>query len=299
MPVLLFTLLAVAVCMIVAGLVLSPKSQKRTRPEASYTRRPVRRAGVPQQRYTLQAQRRSDLLPWQPLALPRGFGWRLDEKSSWMGMTLVLVSVFLLGYILLRMLLPNAIIAGVPVFFDSTSSNPASSDQGTSQSSYNASRNLVRISQLSPAQYASTQEYNTWAMSACSAAAMTEVINAYGYHYRITDILKVESHLGEITPDLGLIEDIGIQRTVDHFGFKTEWGHNLSLDQVIKIANNGQPVIISFPPQTWSGGHLLVVTGGNGNYVYIADSSSYNYHSFTRTAFLSYWRGFTAVATPK
>jgi hypothetical protein len=36
----------------------------------------------------------------------------------------------------------------------------------------NASRQLVRISQLDPNQYATADEYHTWAYSACSAAAM-------------------------------------------------------------------------------------------------------------------------------
>ena len=45
----------------------------------------------------------------------------------------------------------------------------------------NASQQLVRVSQLDPAQYSSSEEYNTWAYSACSAAAMTEVFNAYGH----------------------------------------------------------------------------------------------------------------------
>ena len=60
----------------------------------------------------------------------------------------------------------------------------------------NASQRLVRISQLDPNQYSSADEYNTWAYSACSAASMTEVFNAFGHHYRITDILKVEAQFG-------------------------------------------------------------------------------------------------------
>ena len=128
---------------------------------------------------------------------------------------------------------------------------------------------------------------------------MTEVINAYGHHYRVTDILKVESQIGEITPELGLVEEVGIARTVARFGFKTAWGHNLSLDNVIDIANHGRPVIVGWPPDRYAGGHLLVVTGGNSNYVYLADSSSYNYHSLSRHKFLSWWEGFSAIVTPK
>ena len=143
-----------------------------------------------------------------------------------------------------------------------------------------------------------TQEYNRWAYSACSAAAMTEVINAYGHHYRVTDILKVESQIGEITPELGLMEEVGIERTAARFGFKTVWGHKLSLDDIIDVANHGRPVIVDWPPARYAGGHLLVVTGGNSNYVYMADSSLYNRHSLTRNQFLNWWEGFAAIVTP-
>jgi predicted double-glycine peptidase len=128
---------------------------------------------------------------------------------------------------------------------------------------------------------------------------MTEVINAYGHHYRVTDILKVESQIGEITPELGLLEEAGVARTVAHFGFKTTWGHNLSLNDVINVANHGRPVIVSFPPDRYAGGHLLVVTGGDANYVYLADSSLWNRHSLSRNQFLQWWEGFYAIVTPK
>jgi predicted double-glycine peptidase len=127
---------------------------------------------------------------------------------------------------------------------------------------------------------------------------MTEVINAYGHHYRVTDILSVEARIREITPQLGLLEDAGIARTVAQFGFKTAWGHNLSLDNIINIANHGRPVIVSFPPDRYAGGHLLVVTGGSGNYVNLADSSLYNRQSLTRAQFLHWWGGFSAIVTP-
>jgi len=164
--------------------------------------------------------------------------------------------------------------------------------------SLNASARLVRLSQLDPAQYSSTQEFQLWAYSACSTTSMTEVFDSYGRHYRIADVLKVESQIDEITPQLGLLEDIGIQRTAAHFGFKTTWGHNLSLDQIISIANRGKPVIVSFPPDRYAGGHLLVVTGGNSSIVKLADSSLWNRQSLSRSQFLQWWEGFYAIVTP-
>jgi len=127
---------------------------------------------------------------------------------------------------------------------------------------------------------------------------MTEVIDSYGHDYRITDILKVEAQIGEITPQQGLLEDIGIQRTAARFGFKTTWGHDLSLDQVINIASHGRPVIVSFPPDRYAGGHLLVVIGGDSIQVLVADSSILNHHAISRTQFLKWWEGFYAIVTP-
>jgi hypothetical protein len=163
----------------------------------------------------------------------------------------------------------------------------------------NASQQLVRISQLDPAQYSTSEEYNTWAYSACSAASMTEVLNAYGHHYRVTDILNVEAQIGEITPALGLLRPEGIEHTAAQFGFKTTWGNAWSLDQVIELARRGNPVIVSFPPDRYDGGHILVVTGGNGTTVYLADSSGWNRRSLSSAQFLQWWEGFAAVVTPK
>ena len=163
----------------------------------------------------------------------------------------------------------------------------------------NASYALVRVSQLDPGQYSSTAEYNTWALSACSAAAMTEVLNAYGKHYRITDILAVEAQRGDITPALGLVSQGGIADTVAHFGFQTSWGTSLSLQQVIAVANQGSPVIVDFPPDRYPGGHLLVVTGGTADAVSVADSSDHNYTRLSWAQFLQWWNGFSAIVTPR
>lgn len=162
----------------------------------------------------------------------------------------------------------------------------------------NASQQLVRISQLDPAQYNSSSEFNTWAYSACSAAAMTEVFDAWGRHFRVTDVLAVEARIGAITPELGLLDPSGVQQTASQFGFKTTWGTNWSLDTVINTANSGKPVIVSFPPDRYAGGHILVVTGGDSTYVYLADTSLWNRHSLSRDQFLNWWEGYAAVVTP-
>lgn len=161
-----------------------------------------------------------------------------------------------------------------------------------------ASARVQRINQLDPAEYASHSEYATWASSACSAAAMTEVLNAYGGRYRITDLLAVERCLHAIDPVLGLTHDGGIAETLASFGFHTRWGEHWTLAQVLAAANSGTPVIVGWPPDRYAGGHLVVVTGGDSAVVTLADSSSWNRHTVSVSQFLAWWGGFAAVATP-
>jgi Peptidase_C39 like family len=221
--------------------------------------------------------------------------WRRSGESVPLSVYVIgLVSIFILGIYALNFVLPHQVLLNLITF---NLNMPVKTTNLPTD--FRASQNLVRLSQLDPAQYNSTQEFQSWAYSACSTASMTEVFNSYGRHYRITDVLKVEAKIGEITPQLGLLEEIGIQRTAARFGFKTTWGHNLSLDQVIAIANSGKPVIVDFPPYKYDGGHLLVVTGGNSNTVKLADSSLWNRKALSRAQFLNWWAGFYAVVTPQ
>jgi hypothetical protein len=185
------------------------------------------------------------------------------------------------------------------VFFSTSQTSTISLNTTLQPGQIDASLQLVRISQLDPNQYGSSSEFSTWAYSACSTAAMTEVFNAYGDHYRITDILQVEARIGEITPSEGLLRPEGIANTAAQFGFKTTWGNSWTLDQVITRANSGNPVIVSFPPDRYDGGHLLVVTGGDSEMVYLADSSLWNRQSLTHAQFLQWWEGYAAVVTPQ
>lgn len=220
------------------------------------------------------------------------------EPVPWTVVIIGIVSVFVLGLFAFNLVMPHNAVFNL-TWLSNSSSQPQSTPAASQPKLYGASQNLARIGQLDPAQYSSTADYNLWAFSACSTAAMTEVINAYGHHYRIADILKVEASLNEITPSLGLVEDSGVARTMGKFGFKTNWGYSLSYDQVVATANQGEPVIVAWPPSRYAGGHLVVVKGGNSQTIVIADSSLYNRHSMSRAQFMKWWAGFSAVATPQ
>ena len=315
MSFILVTLFLCALLVTCAGFFLSFKSQDdaqqttmirvRPRPERSGQRMPEQRRRVAGMTRSVQGARlvgnRSN--PALAISSPGGrvrVGRRqAGEPVPWSVVVIGASSIFVLALFLFNMVMPHN-----PIFSLAWLSNSAPQSQSTPTANqpqfYGASQNLVRINQLDPAQYNSTSDYNLWAYSACSTAAMTEVINAYpGHHYRIADVLKVEASLKEITPSLGLVEDVGVARTMAKFGFNTNWGYSLTYDQVVATANRGQPVIVSWPPSRYDGGHLVVVVGGNSQTVYFADSSRYDRHSLSRAQFMTWWAGFSAVATPQ
>ena len=311
---LLLTILAISLVIILVGFFLSSKPQgrnersayravlssgrqsgKRISEQSQRTRRIAAYTGQP----ALDRTWRSGSGMSQSVFIGRIFGNPSSDPTSWLGVILVLVSVFLLGLFLLHTLLPSAGLSAMGWSGNlSVSSSKSSSQSLPIQSHYQASQALVRLGQLDPSQYYNTQDFNTWGLSTCSTAAMTEVINAYGHHYRIADILKVEARIGAITPQQGLLDGSGIQQTVAYFGFKTTYMQNETLNDVINVANAGTPVIVGFPPNKYPEGHLVVVTGGNANYVYLADSSIYNRHSLTHAQFMNWWAGFAAIVTP-
>ena len=306
MPLLLITLLVVSLIITMIGFLLSPKPQARSQRISSYpavrNRRrvynPVDTEPLPTRRYSMRTEAPASFSLSFSAMWGRVMGREIGQPLPWRVIVIGLVAIFILGLYSLNILLPHPAAFG-PAWFLSGDLSTTQQQANSSNPVYDASQKLVRIGQLDPSQYNSTQEYNLWAYSTCSTASMTEVLNAYGHHYRITDILKVESQLKQITPALGLLSDVGIQQTVAAFGFKTTWGYNLTLDQVISRANSGTPVIVDFPPAKYAGGHLLVVTGGNSTTVNLADSSLYNRHSLSHAQFLQWWGGFYAIVTPK
>ncbi|MDQ6645128.1 MAG: hypothetical protein M3Y76_11835, partial [Chloroflexota bacterium] len=129
--------------------------------------------------------------------------------SSWYSRLRTYVSLSLLLMVLATFFIQRGLSDGTLQnlskglsFFGSAqySANDIQTAAHVTQGNMNASKQLVRISQLDPAQYSSSAEWNTWAYGACSAAAMTEVFDAYGRNFRIAGVLAVEAQIGAITP---------------------------------------------------------------------------------------------------
>jgi hypothetical protein len=189
-----------------------------------------------------------------------------------------------------------------------TTQQPVKNTTATS-STINASRALVRINQSFVSQYANQAERDLWWGSTCSTASMAEVFDSYGYHYRITDVLQVESSIGAVSADSGLLYPTGIDDTALRFGFLTTTLKNPTVSQVVEIAKKGSPVIVNFTPHPWSAqapdwtvGHFLTVIGGTDSTVQLADSSTVNHGAGLQTVsygyFATYWHGYAKVLKP-
>ncbi|GHO56715.1 cysteine peptidase family C39 domain-containing protein [Ktedonobacter robiniae] len=158
------------------------------------------------------------------------------------------------------------------------------------------SRHLIRVNQWDVSQYANQQEYDDWHLSTCSSAALTVVINYYtGQAYRLTDILHAQLAVKAISAQLGLLDEDGITRTAARFGLGTATSHVRTLDELIALAQQGEPSIVSFPPPAFDGGHIIVLAGGDTQNVRLVDSSRLNIQIMDRATFLKDWRGFSAI----
>jgi len=323
MIILLYTFTAIAIVFVIAGLWLSFRGQSITYERTSYgvrgergrrsapgrtelagTRR-MHGVGESRRAYVRRSTYQVEQSFWSRIGISLNVtslwhkGRRVHE-TPWLGLGVVLLAFLICGVYTLTQVVPDSALILANALPGTTQAQASSQTSNTSAKVmlYGASKALVRISQVDPNSYSSQQEYNTWWPSACSAASMTEIINSYGHSYKLSDILTVESGLGEITPDLGLVEPSGIAKTVAKYNFSANYLNNPSLDDVTKAANNGTPVIVSFPPSRWAGGHILVVIGGDSNYVYLADSSRLNMRAMTHAIFMKYWAGFAVIVTP-
>lgn len=195
------------------------------------------------------------------------------------------------------------LLAALVFLMPSLNTSNAISQTASPHSNLSTARTVQRISQLDGSQYGPPPlDVGTWWEAACSAAAITEVLDAWGDTYHIRDILAEEVQLGVITPRLGLLETAGITRTAQHFGFTATILRDGSLSAVIERANQGHPIIVNIPANRaatlYPGGHFLVVEGGTGQMVYTADSSRLNLHVWNRTTFQRYYAGLAIDLAP-
>lgn len=151
-------------------------------------------------------------------------------------------------------------------------------------------------------QYNSDYEWQFWSYSSCSGFAMAEVMDAYGRKLKAADVLEEELRLGVWSVYGGLLRNDGIVATANYFGFNATLSNSLTLQDLITISDKGTPIIVSLKDKYYfPNGHVLVVRGGDDQYLYLVDSSPDNFTRMPYSMFLGMWSNdhFSAILTPR
>lgn len=152
------------------------------------------------------------------------------------------------------------------------------------------SRSVTAFSQADKTQYNNENpQWSLWSYSACSGCAMAALMDAYGANLNgkplnCGDVLEVEYRLSVYNP----VNAWGLQRgapdelakTAAQFGLTGYYTQKLSLDDLITLANAGIPSIVRIPT------HVMILTGGDSQHVFLADSGGLHLSQVTRTQFL-------------
>jgi peptidase C39-like protein len=131
--------------------------------------------------------------------------------------------------------------------------------------------------------YDSRAQFDQWAGAACSAATLAEVLTSYGLpHMTIGRMIR---ELGpDISPNWGLLNYNAFNKVAAKYGLRADVyleQNPLSYKQMLYLTNSlGIPVVVNMRATTGyyrflSGGHILVMTGGDYNTIRLTDSSLY------------------------
>ncbi len=157
--------------------------------------------------------------------------------------------------------------------------------------------------------YDSQEQHDTWWNSACSAAAMTEILHAWGIKNvtigKLIDIMYAHNP-PYITPWGGLMtpDAWGYMMNYYHMHATVYKNHSFTYDDMVRITEvQGIPVVLNvrdtgqryYP--ALSVGHFLVVVGGDAAGLKIVDSSLYRITYLSRDQVDYLWTGLNVVIT--
>lgn len=131
--------------------------------------------------------------------------------------------------------------------------------------------------------YDSKAQFDQWGGAACSAASLAEVLTAYGLPNMT--IGRIIREMGkDISPNWGLLTYDAFNKVVSKYGLRADVylsNNPLTYKQMLYLTNTlGIPVLVNMRATTGyyhylSGGHILVMTGGDNNTIRLTDSSLY------------------------
>lgn len=154
--------------------------------------------------------------------------------------------------------------------------------------------------------YNNQAQFDAWGGSACSAAVLGEILTAYGVQG--ATIGRMIDELGsDISTQWGLETYDGFNKVAQKHGFRADiyLDQRLTYKQMLYLTNTlGIPVIVNVRATTGyyhylSGGHFLVMTGGDDGTIKITDSSLYYIKSLPISTFMGMFRNRTVVIVPR
>jgi hypothetical protein len=156
---------------------------------------------------------------------------------------------------------------------------------------------------LRPDLYDNYAQFQNWGGAACSAAALSEVLTAYGVpHATIGHEIDELGHY--ISPYGGLLNRHGFAVVAAKHNLRADESSSLTYNQLIYLTERlGMPVIVNVRMSYgyyhfFDGGHFLTVVGGDAQGLKIVDSSEYYIHYLPKSVFYQMFTGYTAAIVP-
>ncbi|HEX9038407.1 MAG TPA: C39 family peptidase [Ktedonobacterales bacterium] len=154
-----------------------------------------------------------------------------------------------------------------------------------------------------PDLYDNYAQFQLWGGAACSAAAMSEVLTAYGVR-GATIGHEIDEFGSYISPNWGLLNHHAFAVIAAKHRLRADESNAWTYNQIVYASERlGIPVIVNVRISYgyysfFSGGHFLVVVGGDSQGLAIVDSSEYYIHYLPRDVFYQMFTGYTAAIVP-
>lgn len=155
--------------------------------------------------------------------------------------------------------------------------------------------------------YDSRAQFNLWGGSSCSAATLAEILTAYGLP-NMTIGRMIREFGRDISPQWGLLTYSAFNKVAAKYGLRADVylsDNPLTYKQMLYLTNTlGIPVVVNMRATTGyyhylSGGHILVMTGGDNSRIRLADSSLYYMKSLPLSTYNQMARPRNVVIVPK
>ena len=156
---------------------------------------------------------------------------------------------------------------------------------------------------MRPDLYDNYAQFQNWGGAACSAAALSEILTAYGVPHA-TIGHEIDELGRDISPYGGLLNRHGFAVVAAKHNLRADESTSLTYNQIVYISQQlGMPVIVNVRISYgyyhfFDGGHFLTVVGGDAQGLKIVDSSEYYLHYLPKDVFYQMFTGYTAAIVP-